>query len=301
MALQTEQWVADIVENFFPNNSFVNNSIDHSNYVNDRIVHVSNAGGAIGVEVNQNSFINQQALSREDQDLSYQIDVLYAKPVYVTINEDVENSYDKRASVWGQMKADLQSFATERVLYSWAKDGVQKIATTGKSVPSHIPSATGNRKAFSVADVQAIKRKFDAADVPSEDRYMILDAEMYNQLMEELTDGAKMNFLAGANPETGILGQYLGFSFYMRSKVLKTSAAGAKKEWSANAAATDSAAGLAWQKSCVARAMGETEVFINERDAFYCGDVLRCTMRVGGTAVRSDDKGVVLIYQGAEA
>lgn len=300
MALNKEVWIADILEGFFPNNEFVARSIDHSIYINNKTVHVPNAGVEPEVKKNLKQF-PATATNRTDADLTYDIDTYSSVPVHVPNAEAIELSYDKKASVISQMKKALQRNAIEGVMYSWAKDGVKKIATSGKNVPAHIPTATGDRKAFGVADVLAVKKEFDANDVPTEGRYMLLDAEMYNQLLEELTDGAKMNFLAGANPETGVVGQYMGFSFYMRSKALKTTSAGVKKEWSANAAATDSAAGIAWQEDCVSRAIGMDEFFINQGDALYYGDVMSCQVRAGGTAVRSDNKGVVLIYQGTAA
>lgn len=262
MALNKEVWIADILEGFFPNNEFVARSIDHSIYINNKTVHVPNAGVEPEVKKNLKQF-PATATNRTDADLTYDIDTYSSVPVHVPNAEAIELSYDKKASVISQMKKALQRNAVEGVMYSWAKDGVKKIATSGKNVPAHIPSATGERKSFGIADVLAVKKEFDANDVPVEGRYMLLDAEMYNQLLEELTDGAKMNFLAGANPETGVVGQYMGFSFYMRSKALKTTSAGAKKEWSASAAATDSAAGIAWQEDCVSRAIGMDEFFIN--------------------------------------
>lgn len=300
MALHKEIWIADIIEGFLPKNEFVSRSIDHSLYVTNKTVHVPNAGVAPEVKVNLSDF-PATAGKRTDADLTYNIDTLYSMPIHIQDSEKVELSYDKRASVLAQMKSELQRTAIERIMYAWAKDGISKVATTGESVAAHIPTATGNRKAFCVADVLAVKKLFDANDVPAEGRYMLLDAEMYNQLLEALTDGAKMNFLAGANPEIGVVGQFMGFSFYMRSKALKATSTGAKKEWSASAAATDSAAGLAWQQNCVSRAMGNTDVYADDKNPLYYGDIMSCTVRVGGTAVRQDNKGVVLIYQGTAA
>lgn len=300
MALNKEVWIADIVEGFFPNNEFVSRSIDHSIYIKNRTVHVPNAGVEPEVKKNLKQF-PATATNRTDADLTYDIDTYSSVPVHVPNAEAIELSYDKKASVISQMKKALQRNAIEGVMYSWAKDGVKKIATLGKNVPAHIPTATGERKSFGIADVLAVKKEFDANDVPDAGRYILLDAEMYNQLLEELTDAAKMSFLAGANPETGVVGQFMGFSFYRRSKALKTTSSGVKKEWSAAATATDSAAGIAWQEDCVSRAMGMDEFFINQGDALFYGDVMSCQVRAGGTAVRQDNKGVVLIYQGTAA
>ena len=120
---------------------------------------------------------------------------------------------------------------------------------------------------------------------------------MYNELMGEMTDAATLNFLAGADPTRGVIGTFMGFNFYTRSKVLKTTAAGAHKDWSASGAATDSAAGLAWHLSSVARALGDVDMFDSQQDPLYYGDIMSCSMRAGGHCIRTDKKGVVIIYQ----
>ena len=297
MALNVEMWVRDIVENFFPNNEFIARSVDHSMYVNGRTVHVPNAG--LAPEITKNSTeVNLTATKRTDTDLEYSMDVFRSKPVYVQLSEEQELSYDKRMSVMGQMKAEIQRVAAESILASWVPASGVIVKTSGATVAAHIPSATGNRNAMSVADVMAVKKEMDKADIPSEGRCMMLDADMYNQLLESMTNAQVANFLAGADVATGVIGKFMGFDFYMRSKVLKATSTGAKKEWSASAAATDVAAGLAWHPSCVSRALGQVTVFADEKSPAYYGDVMDCEVRAGGCSMRSDKKGVVLIYQG---
>lgn len=300
MALNVEMWVRDIVENFFPNNEFITRSTDHSMYVNNRTVHVPNAGTAPVITKNS-SEVDLTATKRTDDDLEYSIDVFRSNPMYVQLSEELELSYEKRMSVLGQTKAEIQRAVAEAVMYSWVPTSGKVVKTTGKSVEAHIPTATGNRNAMCIADVVAVKKEMDKADVPSEGRCMMLDADMYNQLLESMTDAQVANFLAGADASTGVIGKFMGFDFYMRSKVLKASSTGVKKEWSASAAATDSAAGIAWHPSCVSRALGQVEVFEDSKSPFYYGDVLSCELRAGGTSMRADKRGVVLIYQGTVA
>ena len=44
MALQVEIWVKSIIEGLFANNTFAARSVDHSEFVNEKTVHVPNAG-----------------------------------------------------------------------------------------------------------------------------------------------------------------------------------------------------------------------------------------------------------------
>lgn len=296
MALNKEIWINDIVEGFFPANEFVSRSLDHSMYVNNKTVHVPNAGLPPEIKKNIGTF-PVTASKRADADLTYDIDTFYSIPIHIQNSEVVELSYDKRQSVLAQMRAELQRVVMESVLTSWLPASPTSLATTGAAVTSHIPTATGNRKKLTIEDIKTLKLMFDRQDIPSEGRYILLDSDMYNELMGEMTDAATLNFLAGANPTSGVIGTFMGFNFYTRSKVLKTTAAGAYKDWSASGAATDSAAGLAWHQSSVARALGDVDMFDSQQDPLYYGDIMSCSMRAGGHCIRTDKKGVVLIYQ----
>lgn len=296
MALNKEIWVGTILEGFIPNNSFAAQSVDHSEYVNGKTVHVPNAGTGAAIQKNRTS-LPATIGTRTDQDLSYDLAIFTSDPLRTEKLAEVELSYDKRTSILAQTKENLQKAVMEEIMYNWVPSSPSSVATSGAGAAAHIPTATGSRKALTKADVLAVKTLMDKDDVPADGRYMLLDAVMYNQLLNDLTNAETMNFLAGANPETGVVGQYMGFQFYMRSKVLKTVAAGTLKAWTSSAAATDSAAGLAWQKGCVSRALGSVEVFEDTDNPQYYGDIISMGMRAGGKHIRTDKNGVVLIYQ----
>ena len=53
MALNKEIWQSDIVENFYPDNSFASKSVDDSVFVENHKVHIPNAGAPSNVERNR--------------------------------------------------------------------------------------------------------------------------------------------------------------------------------------------------------------------------------------------------------
>lgn len=299
MALNKEIWIHDIVEDFFPENSFIQRSVDHSTYVNNNTVHVPQAGGAPSITKNRSSY-PAIIKEREDGDLSYNLDKYDVEPLLVHQLDLVELSYDKRQSMIRQSKQTLQDYVFMDILKNWIPSGVKTIATTGDGETAHVHStATGNRKKMTRADVEAIKKEFDSQDVPSEGRTILLDAIMYNQLVNSLTDAENVNFLACADPARGVMGKFLGFEFLMRSSVLQTAAGGTLKTGAA--AATDCAAGLAWHKDSVCRALGEVMVFEHQKDPTYYGDIFSYAVRAGGACARGDKKGIILLYQGTAA
>lgn len=296
MALQIQIWVKSIISALFADDSFASKSVDHSEFVNARTVHVPNAGAAPGVTKNRTTF-PATVTTQEDADLEYSIDEYTVDPIRVSHAEQVELSYNKRESVIRTSRNKLANDVHSALIYNWIPEGVSTLATEGDAVAAHIPTATGNRKAMTKATVEAAQILFDEQDIPETGRYMLLDARMYNQLKNSLTNNEVVAFLAGADPEKGIIGEYAGFKFYKRSKVAKTSNTGALKEWSAAAAATDSAAGIAWHEDCVSRALGASVLFDDEKNPLYYGDIISFLQRAGGSYIRADKKGVALIYQ----
>ena len=297
--LNKEIWIRDIVEKFWADNRFISRSVDHSEYVNNHTVHVPQSGVAPKVTKNRSVF-PATLTTREDSELTYNLDIYDVPPMLVRNLADVELSYDKRQSVMKQSKEALQEGVYMDTLKKWVPSGVTTVATTGDSEEAHVhETATGSRKAMTRAEVEKVKKIFDAQDIPAMGRSILLDAIMYNQLMNSLTDAERVSFISGADPVTGVMGKFLGFEFLMRSSVLTTAAGGTLK--SGSAAATDCAAGLAWHKDCVSRALGEVNVFESEKDPTYYGDIVSMAVRAGGSHLRGDKKGIVLLYQGTPA
>ena len=285
----------------FADNTFAAQSIDHSSFVDNKTVHVPNAGTLPAVSKTR-PFAPGANLTapqeRTDVDLTYDIENYYIGPVTIPHAEQVELSYSKRESILAGIKSALANSIYSDLIYRWIPAGATAQATSGASAAAHIPAATGSRKAVTKEDVRKLRTQFDKWDAPQEGRNILLDAEMYGQLLSALTETEAAAFLASANAQTGVLGSLYGFNIYLRSQVAKTTAAGVSKLWTATAAATDSAAALVWSASMASRAIGDVVLYDNQGDALMFGDVLSGEVRAGGSYMRNDRKGVVLLYQG---
>lgn len=298
MAIQREIWERSIVENLFADNSFLSKAYNADEYVNQgKIVHIPQASAPSAVVKNRTQK-PATAKQRTDSDLTFEMAEFTTDPIYIPHADTVELSYDKRESVLRNDKLQLADVVAKDFLYNWSPSKTNTVSTSGAAVAAHVhDKATGTRLAVTRKDIFALMTRFNRQNIPQEDRYLLLDAEMYSQLMQELSAQEAMAFHAQADLKNGVMGKLLSFNIMQRSTAALYAADGSKKSWDATGAATDVAAALAWQKECVVRALGEVRAFENEGDPTWYGDIYSFLVRAGGRIRRSDEKGVVALIQ----
>ena len=299
MALQTQVWLKTLQENFFPDDSFVAKSENDSEYVQNKTVHVPHAGKPSGVKVNR-STLPAEVQERTDNELTYNIDELTTDPIRISNADSVELSYDKRSSILKNDKEELQRVASERILLSWAKgaDAAHPILTDGGERDAHTEKGTGKRKKMTANIIHQVALRMDKQNLPKKGRYLILDTDMYGDLLDSLTEAGRFAFLASANVEKGTVGQLYGIDIFSRSEVLRMKANGEIISDPADGDATEVAAGFAWQSGCVSHAFGEAKMFSSLDDPKYYSDIYSFLMRVGGSHRRYDKKGIFLVAEG---
>lgn len=299
MALQTQVWLKTLQENFFPDDSFVAKSENDSQYVSNKTVHIPNAGKPSGVKVNRTT-LPAEVQERTDNELTYDIDELTTNPIRISNADQVELSYDKRASILKNDKEELQRVASELILHRWAKgaDASNPILTDGGEREAHTEQGTGKRRKMTANVVHQVALRMDKQNLPKTGRYLILDTDMYGDLLDSLTEAGRFAFLASANVTKGTVGQLYGIDIFSRSEALRLKANGELVAEANGGGATEVAAGFAWQSGCVSHAFGQAKMFSKLDDPTYYSDIYSFLMRVGGDIRRYDKKGVFLIAEG---
>lgn len=304
MAVQKEIWENDIIESLWADNAFLNYAYNADQFVlQGKVVHIPQAGGSPGTKVNRTN-LPATVTQRTDTDITYAIDEITTDPVHIPHADTVELSYDKRNSVLTDTKSAINEAAAMNMLFRWSPTAAKAIIrTTGKDVEAHTDAATGNRKAITLADIKSAKKMFDKQNIPASDRYLLLDADMYEQLTDEMTANEQRDFLRVYDEKTGIFGQLYGFKVMMRSQVMRYTnvATPAPKNYDTAGTATDNAAALAWHKNSVERALGTVNFYESLGDPTYYGDIYSSLVRLGGRIRRADNKGIVAIVQAASA
>ena len=260
MALQKEIWINSIIEGLFADNSFAARSINHSEFVNNKRVHVPNAGAGPAVVKNRTA-LPANVTVRTDNDVEYDLNEYTTDPIRISHADSVELSYNKRESVIRVSRAKLIDKVHDDLLSEW-------ISGAGAITPGSTMKET----------IMLCKKQFDNDNVPQTGRYMLLTAETYNDLLGEMTDNERNYFLVSANAATGTLGKYMSFDYYMRSKMTGGSS---------------DPDGFVWWENALSRALGETVMFDNPGDATYYSDIMSFLVRTGGAVLRYDGIGVL--------
>ncbi len=302
MAIQREIWEDHIEGNLFKNNEFLLASTDASQFVlQGKVVHIPQAG-ALPTVTKDRSSLPATVTQRADVDITYPLNEFTTDPILIPNADTMELSYDKRESVLSEHEAALRQVTADSVLIDWAP-ATSIISTTGAAVASHLTGTTGNRKKFSTADLKNAMLTLNKQNIPLEDRFALLSADMYQQLTDELTDTLYRDFSQTFDAKNGILGKLYGFNIMMRSSVVTytNDSTPVVNVYGAAPAATDNDAVLCWQKNAVERALGDVVFYERVGDPTYYGDVYSVLVRMGARKRRSDEKGIVAILQAASA
>ena len=309
MALNKEQWASDIQENLFKDNAILQRAVNHDGWINNKTVHVPQAGANPSITKNRTSFpatIGQ----RTDTDLTYDVDAYYLDPIMIEKGQEAKFlAYDKRMSVLNQQIATMDEYITNNVLYKWAPSGAAtQVRTTGSTDALALaPSATGTRKAITLADIQKAKAILDSQNVPQAGRILLMQSDIYNSHFLSISNIAQAYAFGQATLPSGVVGRIMGFDVMIRSTVVVYDNTGTPiiKAVGSNGApsseaTSDNMACLAYHPNFVCRAIGSVDVNINENaPGFYGSTIIESLQHLGAAKLRTDQKGIVAIIQAA--
>jgi hypothetical protein len=308
--LNREAWTQVLVENTFPDNDFINYSVDHSQYVNYMSVHVPNVGAIPNVTVDRTVFPGT-ITQRQDFDLQYNLHEYSTDPQHVQYSEQAEISYDKMASILSNMTNQLKTAIGNRTAYDWSPQAVvsgvtRVVRTTGAASTACLASgATGSRSAVTLSDIARVKSILAADKMPDDgNQFLLFPSTIYwNQLLQ-ISEVIEMFKYGKAVLPSGVLNELYNFNIMIRPdvSVYLTGATPVLQtiDGNGNVVATnttDNLAILAWHKNAVSSAKGEMKIFFAGDRPEYYGDISSALIRYGSAKIRRDGKGTCAIVQ----
>lgn len=302
MAIQQEFWVDYIMENLFPDNSILNLVFDESAHVlGGSVVHIPQAGAKPTIVKNRSSF-PAAAVQRTDTDITYPLDVYTSDPTHITNAEQMEISYDKMNSVMGEHLLAMSELVTDELLVKWTPALAANIVrTTGALSAENLGGgATGTRKILLKEDLRAAQKRMNKLNIPKPDRYCLLPADMADELLGD-ADLLKRDNATELDLRMGVIANLYGFKIMDRGTVNLYDNTGTPvvKAVGAAGAITDNQGAICWQRNALGKALGTTEMYSNENDPLYYGDIYSALQKMGGRKRRTAEEGIVAIVQSA--
>lgn len=199
MALNKEVWLNQILEGFYPNDSFLQKLVNYDGFVENDKIHIASAGIDPKVLINNTTY-PIAVVGRDDDDNEITLDKFETENTIVRRPDAIEYSYDKLESVIRQHRSTLRKAVTMKATHAIAPQtdtfDTPLVVTTGDFV--------GNRRRLTFADILALKERFDDADIPMDRRYLVLHPKHVSDLLLEdlkifkdltnITDGEPKKF-----------------------------------------------------------------------------------------------------------
>lgn len=301
--VEKENWVDYIITRFWKDNYFLKFFYNESKKVlAGKVVHIPQKGSKPTTRKNRTEF-PAVAVRYAASDVTYALDEYSVDPTHVHELDKIELSFDALDEAYGEQIGSVSEAIADDMLIKIATGlpTTSYIRSTGEAVPVGLDGATGNRKAVIHKNLKSAGAMMNKQGVPANDRYVLFDADMYEQFTDSLSDNQARDFSRYYNAETGVVGKLHGFNIMTRQSVVSLSNADVVRALDAANLAADNAASICWQKDCVSFALGECNVFDDTDNPLYFGDIISSAQRAGGRRRRADNKGVVLIVQAASA
>jgi hypothetical protein len=267
---------------------FVSEMRDLSAFVENNTINLAEAGVNPDVLVNNTSYPVPFA-QRADVPIALPLDTYDTENTLIRNIETAELSYDKRASVIYGHKQSLQMMFLQKAAFAVAP------ATDGTFTPLLATTGAANTetglKRMSFKDVLKLKKRFDNAVIPADGRILVLSAQHQEDLEAEDVD--RFNRVM----DKGVL---CGFKLYFLAdkrlpRYHKTT--GVKYGFATADDANISHASVAFHKMEAARAQGDIDLFLREKDPELRGDMLGMQQRALTVSMRN--KGIAAIYSPA--
>lgn len=180
MALNKEIWINQILSGFYPDDSFLQKVVNYSEFVENDRLHVPSSGLDPKVLINNTTY-PIRVVTREDEDNEIQLDKFETENTLVRRPDAIEYSYNKLESVISQHRATLRKSVAMKAAHAYAPnkdtDDTPVILTTGEAIKG--------RRRMTFADILTLKERFDAAEIPLSDRYIVLHPKHVSDLLLE--------------------------------------------------------------------------------------------------------------------
>ncbi|MEC3875941.1 hypothetical protein [Chryseobacterium salviniae] len=271
--LQTEVWIADIIEQPLPDTSFIMQSQNLSAYVNNNTLHLAEAGVDPDVHLNYFTANTDELPIQSIDDIPHEVVLQIWSTSQTRHNNllEAELSYDKRASVLNRHRNALAKNMAQRTAFAWA-------ASTNDEFNKILNLGANDSVIDGLFDVQAFMRDHD---LDMANMNVLLTADHAARIRKE-----DKKLYKEISSEKGAT--IADFKVFFYSKTPYYTAAGVKKPWGSTIEATDKKASIIWSSEEVFRCTGSVEIYPTLKHSGWQADLFSMGQRALNGKIRSN-------------
>ena len=259
--LQTEVWIAGIKENPVPNNSFIYQSVDLSQYVEHNKLHLAEAGVEPAVHEDYFATANNPLPVTDITDIGNEV-VLHTYSTEQTRHrqlQEIELAYDKRSSVIQRHRVSLAKNIGKRAAYAWAPkkdDAWNKVCNL----------AASDSVIDAIIDIKSFLEGKDIYDGIN----ICLNADHFARIRKE--DKRLYKDIMNEN-------QMYGIKVFRYNQTPLYTKTGEKKPFGATKDTDDKQSSIVWVTDEVFRCFGDVEMYATLRDSGLQADTISFAQR----------------------
>lgn len=305
MSVFNEIFRSDVEKQLFKSNSFLSKLKNYSEFRQGKVIHIPNYVTNATILKNPTQNNSFTATETTEINITWNLNNYSIAPFLVSDFDELVTNYPKYQVVTEHVIAQLAEYVETDLLVKLASDvsASRKVFTSGDLGAGNSPSGTDAKKKISPSDFITLKKLMDKDNIPQNDRYAIVSAQLYSELLSDTAIQKAMDFGQGAPLPEGVVAKLAGISIISRSDVVVTNATGT----TVNAVgvvpgATDADAILAFSSSMTGYGMGSINVYTDMGNVYKQGNLVSCRTELVAGNLRSsaqggDGKGLYLIVQ----
>lgn len=284
--LQKEVWVNQLMENFYPDTSFLNYAKDFSGLTENDAINLAEAGIDPVVMINNTTY-PIKVVQRVDSPIRIELDKFETENTLVRRPEVIEYAYDQLESVLMGHRSILRTRTAEKAAHAYAPQE----DTTDTPVLQTSGEAKDGRKMLTFEDIFNLKECFDNAGIPLEKRYLVLHPSHVTDLLRlDVKTFKDMMDIVNGQPK-----RFAGFGMLQFSRTaVYDSTTMEKKEFDAPSGENDVFSSLAFYGEEVMKADGEVYMYINEDDPKERGTIVGFDKRFIAVPIRNKGIGAIV-------
>ena len=284
MAIEKEYWTEILLEKLIPDGSFLNQSVDMSEFSDGKTINYAEAGVEPEVFVNNNVH-PVGIVKREDIPKEISLDTFDTKNTQHTNVEKLEESSLKSASIVRGHKNAIAKRCSALAAFNWTPqkhtENTPVLVTTG----AEVTEGDVIRKRMTFADILSMETAFRVLVLAGSELCVCLSGKHLADL--QLEDINRYNQVLRG----GMVGV---FKIFTSSQTPTFNATTAEKEaFSVAKGANSMPTSFFWNKDEVMRCMGDTKAFITENDPQYRGDIMGFQKRFVAMPLRNFGIGAI--------